>query len=82
LSGHWFILSVQEIDLEHREKELANDQAQGMYPPDGRNLSSELGKLHEHVAEVEDDRVIDAKQLSRLTMEISNAFVNLNVLPI
>jgi hypothetical protein len=82
LSGRRFSLSVQEIDLEHQEKELANDQARGMYPLDGRNLLSELGKLHEHVAKVEDDRVIDAKQLSRSTMEISNTFVNLNVLPI
>jgi hypothetical protein len=41
-----------------------------------------LGKLHERMAEVEDDRAVEAKQLSRSTMEISNALVNLNMLPI
>jgi hypothetical protein len=61
---------------------LNNDQARGMYPPDGRNLWSELGKLHERMAEVEDDRAVEAKQLSRSTMEIPNTLVNLNVLPI
>jgi hypothetical protein len=82
LSGRQFILSVQEINLERQEKELNNDQARGLYPPDGRNLWSELGKLHERMAEVEDDHAVEAKQLSRSTMEISNALVNLNVLPI
>jgi hypothetical protein len=41
-----------------------------------------LGKLCEHVAEVEDDCVIHAEQLSQSTMELSNALVDLNVLPI
>jgi hypothetical protein len=27
LSGHWFILSVQEMELERQEKELVDDQA-------------------------------------------------------
>jgi hypothetical protein len=42
----------------------------------------ELGKLRECVAEVEDDHTVEAEQLSRSTMEISNTLVNLNVLPI
>jgi chemotaxis protein histidine kinase CheA len=41
-----------------------------------------LGKIHEHVAEVEDDRAAEAEQLSRSTMEISNALVNMNMMPI
>jgi hypothetical protein len=41
-----------------------------------------LGKLCKHVAEVEDDHTVEAEQLSRLTMEISNALVDLNVMPI
>jgi hypothetical protein len=41
-----------------------------------------LGKLHERVAEVEDDHAVEAKQLSWSTMEISNALVDSNVLHI
>jgi hypothetical protein len=42
----------------------------------------ELGKLRKRVGEVEDDHAVEAEQLSRLTKEISNALVDLNVLPI
>jgi hypothetical protein len=45
-------------------------------------LPSELGKLRERMAEVEDDHGTEAEQLSRSTMEISNALVILNVVPI
>jgi hypothetical protein len=82
LSGRWFILSVQEMNVERQEEELADNQARGLYPPDRRNLPSELGSLRERVAEVEVDRAIEVEQLSWLTMEISNALVDLNVLPI
>jgi hypothetical protein len=60
LSGCWFSLSVQETDLERREEELADDQARGLYPSDGRDLPSKLSKLHERMAEVEDDHAIEA----------------------
>jgi hypothetical protein len=73
---------MQETDLEHREEELANDQARGLYPPDRRDLPLELDKLRKHVAEVEDNHAIEAEQLSWLTVEIYNALVDLNVLPI
>jgi hypothetical protein len=59
---------------------LADDQACCLYSPDGRELPSKLGKLCEREAEVEDNRAIDAEQLSRSTMEISNALVDLNML--
>jgi hypothetical protein len=61
---------------------LADDQAQGLYPTDRRDLPSEFGKLHERMAKVEDDHAIEAKQLSWSTMEISKALVDLNMLPI
>jgi hypothetical protein len=82
LSGCRFILSVQEMDLECQEEKLAEDQARGLYPPDRRNLSLELGKIHEHMAEPEDDRAVEAEQMSRLVREISNSLVDTNVLPI
>jgi hypothetical protein len=61
---------------------LADTQARGLYPPDGRDLPSELGKLRKHVAEVEGNCIIGAEQLSRSAMEISNTLVDFNVLPI
>jgi hypothetical protein len=82
LSGRRFILSVQEMDLERREEKLVEDQARDLYPPDGRNLSSEFRKLHEHMAEAEDDRVVETEQLSRSFQEIFNTLVDLNVFPI
>jgi hypothetical protein len=42
----------------------------------------ELEKLHEHVDEVEDDRAVEAKLLSWSVRAISDALVDLNVLPI
>jgi hypothetical protein len=73
---------VQEADLERREDRLTADQVRGLHPSIGRNLSSELEELWEHVAEVRDGHAVEGKQLSWLTMAISNALVNLNVLPI
>jgi hypothetical protein len=49
LSGCQFILSVQVVDLEGLEEKLAKDQSRGLYPPNRRNLPSELVKLREHV---------------------------------
>jgi hypothetical protein len=42
----------------------------------------ELEKLHECVARVEDECAVEAVQLSRSVMEISNALVDVGVLPI
>jgi hypothetical protein len=82
LSGHRFILSVQETDLERQKEKLAQDQVRGLYRPDGRNKSSEMGKLCESVAEAEDDHAAEAEQLWWPIREISDALVDLNVLHI
>jgi hypothetical protein len=76
------MLFVQETKLVCQEKEQADDQVRGLYPSDGRDLPSELGKLHERVAKVEDNHAAKAEQLSRWTMDISDALVDLNVMPI
>jgi hypothetical protein len=73
---------MQETNLERREEMLVEDQVKGLYPPARSNLSSEFGKLCEHVAEAEDDRDIEAMQLSRSITEIFDALVDLNVLRI
>jgi hypothetical protein len=44
------------------------------------SLLLELGKLHERVAGTEDDRTVEAEQLSRSIREISDTLVDLNVL--
>jgi hypothetical protein len=67
---------------EHWQEKFAKDQVQSLYPHDRRNLSSELGKLHERVAEAEDDHAIEANQLSRSIREISDDLVDMNMLPI
>jgi hypothetical protein len=41
-----------------------------------------LERLHECVARVEDDRAVEAGQLSWSVRDISDALVDLNVLPI
>jgi hypothetical protein len=61
---------------------LAKDQARGLYFFDGRDLPAEMEKLCERVAGVEDDHAIEVELLSRLVRGISDALVDLNVLPI
>jgi hypothetical protein len=82
LSGRQFILSVQEVDLERREERLTADQVWCLHPSVRRNFSLELGELWERVAGVRDGRAVEGEQLSRLTMAVSDALVDLNVLPI
>jgi hypothetical protein len=59
---------------------LVEDQARGLYPLNGMSLLLELGKLHECIAGTEDDRTVEAEQLSRSIREISDTLVDLNVL--
>jgi hypothetical protein len=61
---------------------LIADQVRGLHPFVEMNLSSELGELWECVVEVRANRAIEGEQLSWLTMAISDALVDLNVLPI
>jgi hypothetical protein len=82
LCGCQFTLSVWDMDLERREEKLVVDQAWGLYSFDGRDLSTELEKLCEHMAEVEDKYTAAAVQLSRSVMEISDALVDLGMFPI
>jgi hypothetical protein len=64
LEGRRFLPSVQEIDLEHWEEKLVEEQARGLYSSDRRDLSRELEELHEHVARVESEHATKAAQLS------------------
>jgi hypothetical protein len=70
------------MDLERQEEKLAKEQGRGLYSFDGRDLSAEMGKLRDCVAGVEEEHVVEAVQLSRSVMEISDALVDLGVFPI
>jgi hypothetical protein len=61
---------------------LAEEQARGLHPFDGRDLLAELEKLHRCVAGVEDKHATKAGKLSTLVVGISNALVDLGMLPI
>jgi hypothetical protein len=76
------LLSLQESNLEVHEAKLAEEQARGMHPIDGRDLLAELEKLRMRVAGVEDKHSTEAGKLLMLVMGISNALVDLGKLPI
>jgi hypothetical protein len=61
---------------------LVEEQARGLHPFDGRDLSVELDELCERVDRVKVERATKARQLSRLVAEISNTLVDLGILPI
>jgi hypothetical protein len=80
--GHQFILTTWGMNLEWQEEKLAEEQAQGLYSFDGRDLSVELEELHERVAGVERERTAEVMQLSWSVMEISDALVDQDMFPI
>jgi hypothetical protein len=73
---------MQVTYLERREERLAEEQARGLYPFDGRDLSVELEELRRRVAGVESECVTEVVQLSWSVMEIFDALVDLGVFPI
>jgi hypothetical protein len=69
------------MDLERWEEKLAEEQAHGLYYFNGRDLSVELEELRNHVVGVQSKCAIEAVQLSRSVMEISDALVDLGMFP-
>jgi hypothetical protein len=61
---------------------LAEEQAHGLQPFDGRDLPVKMEELRACVASVEDDHAIEAGKLSMLVLGISHALVDLGMLPI
>jgi hypothetical protein len=76
------LLLLQEMDKEVWEAKLAEEQAHGLHSFDRRDLSTELEEFHARMAAVEDERAIEARDLSVLVIEASNALVDLGMLPI
>jgi hypothetical protein len=69
------------MDLERREERLAEEQACGLYPFDGRDLPVKLEELHGRVVGVESERAAEAVQLSWSVKEINDALVDLVCFP-
>jgi hypothetical protein len=53
-----------------------------MHPPDRQNRSAELDKIHAHMDRINSERATEAERLLQLVVGISNALVDLGVLPI
>jgi hypothetical protein len=70
------------MDLEVQEVILAEEQTCILHHFDGRDLSAELEEIHVHVDGIGGERAAKAGQLSHLVAEISNALVDLGMLPV
>jgi hypothetical protein len=68
---------LQEVDLKRQEEKLVEEQAQCLC-----YLSVELEEFCECMAGVEGEHGTEAMILSRSLMEVSNAPIDLGVLPI
>jgi hypothetical protein len=75
-------LCLQERDLEVQEVILVEQQACVLHPFDGQDLSMELEEIRVHVDGIASERAVEAEQLSQLVVGISNALVDLGVLPV
>jgi hypothetical protein len=61
---------------------LAEEQKRDLHSHDGRDLSVELEGIRVCVERIEGEHTIEARQLSRLVIEISNALADLGMLPV
>jgi hypothetical protein len=58
------LLFIQEADLEVQEVILAEEEARGLHPSDGRDLLAELEETRTCIDEINNEHVIVARQLS------------------
>jgi hypothetical protein len=64
------------------EAKLVEKHACGLHSFNGRDLSVKLEEVCVHVTGVEDERAVEARELSALVIEASNTLVHLRMLPI
>jgi hypothetical protein len=76
------LLGLQEMDLEMCEAILAEELECGLHPLDGHDLPMELGESRAWVDGIDDDRVVEAGQLSRQLMRVASVLIDLGLLPI
>jgi hypothetical protein len=70
------------MDMEVWEVKLVKEQVRCLHSFDRQDLPTELEDIHVRVARVEDECIVEARELSPLVMEISNALVDLGMLSI
>jgi class 3 adenylate cyclase len=70
------------MDLEVQEAVLAKEQVRDLLPSDRRDLPIELKEIRACVDGNERERASEVGQLSQLVMGISNALVDLGMVPI
>jgi hypothetical protein len=76
------LLSLQETDMEVWEAKLTEEHVRGLHSFDKRDLSVELEEIRVRVVEVEDECATEAREMSQFILEISNALVDIGMLPI
>jgi hypothetical protein len=57
------LLFLQEMDLEVREVILTEEQERSLQPPNGQDLSVELGKIRACVDKINGERAVKAGRL-------------------
>jgi hypothetical protein len=76
------LLCLQEADLEVQEVILVEEQVRGLHPPDGRDLSVKLEETRARVDGINSKHAAEVGRLSQLVMGMSNAIVDLGMLPV
>jgi hypothetical protein len=74
------LLCLQKTELEVQEVILVEELECGLHLPDGRGLSVELDKAHEHMDRIDGEHATEDEQLSRKVMRISGVVVDLGML--
>jgi hypothetical protein len=70
------------MNLEVHEAKLMEEQAWGLHPFDRWDLLAELEEIHVRMPRLEDEHASKSEKLLVLVMGISNALVDLRMLPI
>jgi hypothetical protein len=76
------LLCLQDTDLEVQEVILAEEQERDLHPPNRWDLSVEIEETRASVDGIMGETASEAEQLSQLVVGISNALVDLGMLPI
>jgi hypothetical protein len=74
LEDRQILLCLQEMDLEVREVMLAEEQACGLHPHNGRDLSVEIEGISARVNGIGGECATEAGQPSQLVMGISMSY--------
>jgi hypothetical protein len=82
LEGLQILLCLQETFLEVQEAILEEEERHDLHPPNRQDLSKELEEACMRVDGINGEHAAKGGRLSQLLMRISNALVDLDMLPI